>query len=138
MKWSYFTFFCAFGLTCIGHMIAAPLAQAEEARTVDASIAKTEIRKEIARLVRQDAQAMKDSSKTTSPEETDYNPDDTVVVLETFVTRGSKAQVIPPPLRESSAQKFFRSGTIMENVGKKVTTRFWARGDRGLMLSFSR
>ena len=40
--------------------------------------------------------------------------------------------------RENVVQAFFRTGTIAQHVGKKITTRFWAKGDEGLMLSFSR
>jgi hypothetical protein len=39
--------------------------------------------------------------------------------------------------RENAVQEFFRTGTFVEKVGNKVTTKFWAKGDRGIMLMFS-
>jgi hypothetical protein len=59
-----------------------------------------------------------------------------VVVMAPVVVQEGR----PPELfirRENEVEKFFRTGTFYENVGKKVTTKVWAKGDRGIMLSFS-
>jgi len=59
-----------------------------------------------------------------------------VVVMAPVVVQEDK----PPELfvrRENDLETFFRTGTFYQNVGKKVTTKIWAKGDRGIMLSFS-
>jgi hypothetical protein len=38
---------------------------------------------------------------------------------------------------ESRAEKFFRTGTMAEHIGKKVTTKLWLNGDGGLMMGIS-
>lgn len=38
---------------------------------------------------------------------------------------------------ETRFDHFVRTGTIAEHVGQRVTTRFWMRGDKGVMISFS-
>ena len=38
--------------------------------------------------------------------------------------------------QETPAEAFYRTGTIAEHVGKKITTRFWFASDKGFMLSF--
>lgn len=39
--------------------------------------------------------------------------------------------------RETRTERFFRTGTFSRQVGPRVTTRCWARGDAGVMLSYS-
>ena len=59
-----------------------------------------------------------------------------VVVMAPVVVQEDR----PPELfirRENDLETFFRTGTFYQNVGKKVTTKIWAKGDRGIMLSFS-
>lgn len=46
----------------------------------------------------------------------------------------------PPPIRvsrETKAEEFFRTGTMAERVGSKVTSRLWMKGDKGVMWSVS-
>jgi len=63
---------------------------------------------------------------------------DRPVALAPFIVRGDPPlpEVVPP--RETSSEKFFRTGTVFQHVGRKTTSRFWIKGDRGLMVSFSR
>lgn len=39
--------------------------------------------------------------------------------------------------RETRSERFFRTGTFSRQVGPRVTTRCWARGDAGVMVSFN-
>jgi len=60
-----------------------------------------------------------------------------LVVLDPVVVM----QAPPPPViatpRETKMEKFFRTGTFAQRNSRKVVTRFWMKGDRGLMLSFN-
>lgn len=38
--------------------------------------------------------------------------------------------------RENDVDKFFRTGTFFRIDGKDISTELWAKGDRGVMLSF--
>jgi hypothetical protein len=91
------------------------------------------IQSEMSRLVRQDAEKANspDLFKPVTPNEGDA---DDMVSLEPMVVVTQKSPDFTPP-RETSAERFFRTGTMIQHVGRKVTTRFWMKGDRGIMLS---
>lgn len=60
---------------------------------------------------------------------------DGVLALNPFIVTAPAMPSEQP--RETQVEKFIRTGTIWQHVGKKVTTRFWMKGDEGLMLRFS-
>jgi hypothetical protein len=59
-----------------------------------------------------------------------------VLTLAPVVVRTTRSPELAAP-RENRVEEFFRTGTFLEQVGRKVTSRLWARGDQGVMLSFS-
>jgi hypothetical protein len=63
-------------------------------------------------------------------------PAEKVLTLAPLVIEGRRAEdlSIPP---ETSFNKFVRTGTVAQHLGRKVDTRFWMRGDSGIMLTFS-
>jgi len=93
------------------------------------------VQAETIRLIREDAKSGPVSLKPPAPESAQETVEG-VQVLDRFVVRGEKEIPDFSPPRETSLEKFFRTGTISQHVGKKVTTRLWASGDAGLVLSF--
>ena len=67
----------------------------------------------------------------TSPKPSD---EETLVLAPLTVIEKAPPDLTAP--RETRAETFYRTGTIAEHVGKKVTTRFWFSSAKGLMLSF--
>jgi hypothetical protein len=57
------------------------------------------------------------------------------LVLEPMIVEEEKLKNMPPP--ETKAQKFFRTGTIWEKVGRRFTKEFWLRPDRGIGFTLS-
>jgi hypothetical protein len=85
--------------------------------------------------IRVPADAKASIPKVDNQEEKNGSAPGVVVMAPVVVQEGR-----PPELfirRENQIEKFFRTGTFYQNVGKKVTTQVWAKGDRGIMLSFS-
>jgi hypothetical protein len=51
-----------------------------------------------------------------------------VLVLETLRVTRDRAPTLPGPDPETTADRFFRTGTLAEHVGAKFTTRLWLYG----------
>ena len=67
---------------------------------------------------------------------TDTSMSPEVTAMEPFVVTIDKLpQFQNPP--EDPVQKFFRTGTLAQQVGRRVTTKLWMKGDKGVMMSFS-
>ena len=64
------------------------------------------------------------------------NPDQ-AVVFDTLVVREKRIPVLPPVVHETTVAEVLRTGTLWERIGHRFSTRFWARGDKGLMLTLS-
>ncbi len=62
--------------------------------------------------------------------------DDAVQVMDPVVVTRKRPPEIKVP-RETSVEEFFRTGTVAEHVGSKVTSRLWMKGDKGVMWSLS-
>jgi len=125
-------------LIVTGSIRGAPTEPTTPAATTTAKsgpILSGHIHAEITRLVRQDAgitTAVPDRpAEAPGPQPVD---EEIVVLAPMTVTERIPPDLTPP--RETRAEVFFRTGTIAEHVGKKVTTRFWFASDKGLMLSF--
>lgn len=94
--------------------------------------------REAIRLIREDAvrelAAAEDKAK--NGEAPTRPPAEKVLTLAPLVIEGKRAEdlSIPP---ETSFNKFVRTGTLAQHPGRKVDTRFWMRGDAGIMLTFS-
>jgi len=98
-------------------------------------ILSAHIHAEITRLARQ-AAGITPAVPAAPEQPSGPKPDDEEIVVLAPMTVTER---IPPdlnPPRETRAEKFFRTGTIAEHVGRKVTTRFWISGGQGVMLSF--
>jgi hypothetical protein len=116
---------------------SAPPVAEEAGQAGDAAFSPAEdIRGEATRLIREDAHTKLPAGKANLPAPASYQPDEAVLLLEPFVATDKKPLLIPPPRRETTAVQFFRTGVVWEKVGPKVTTRFWIKGDQGMMLSF--
>ena len=57
------------------------------------------------------------------------------LVLEPMIVEEEKLKGLPPP--ETKTEKFFRTGTLWEKVGRRFTKRFWMKGDQGIMFTLS-
>jgi len=106
-----------------------------------AALSPTRAKSEAARLIREDVLAMKEKdgsqAKPAGPEKIETPPGENLLILERIVVKGNKPPEIPPPVRETEVQEFFRTGTILENRGPRFTRRLWVKGDKGLMFSIS-
>jgi hypothetical protein len=90
---------------------------------------------ELARLLKEDAAAVRQRE----PAESDVLPKENtegVVVLDRHVVGGERVpEFFPPP--EPAFEKFIRTGTIWQRVGKNGrVVRVWMKGDRGIMIDF--
>lgn len=70
-----------------------------------------------------------------TPAEPVAGPSAVVVLAPVVVTTHRPPDLSTP--RENRVEEFFRTGTLAERIGRKVTTRLWMRGDQGVMLSLS-
>ena len=98
----------------------------------------TRLRQEVLSLIRHDAaQQRLPRAAAEIPEENAESPEtDRVVVLDPFDVRGERDVPDISVPRENRVEKFFRTGTFRQHIGKKVTTRFWSSGADGIVLSF--
>jgi len=55
--------------------------------------------------------------------------------LEPMIIEEEKLKALPPP--ETRVEKFSRTGTLWEKVGRTFTKRFWMKGDQGIMFTLS-
>lgn len=96
--------------------------------------------REAIRLIREDAvrelAAAEDKAKNGEAPAQARPPAEKVLTLAPLVIEGKRAEdlSIPP---ETSFNKFVRTGKLAQHTGRKVDTRFWMRGDAGIMLTFS-
>ncbi|HEY0946218.1 MAG TPA: hypothetical protein VGD81_13155 [Opitutaceae bacterium] len=109
----------------------APASAPPDARVTPA----TPLRREALRLIREDAAAAPAPVAAGEAETPPLETAGEVVELAPFMVQEQKPPDFSTP-RETPTQKFFRTGTVAERVGEKVTTQLWIRGDRGVMLSF--
>lgn len=96
------------------------------------------LRQELGSLIRSDAAKAKAAApvKTVTNVDPAATPPGGAIMLDRMDVRGARSLPEFAPLRETTMETFFRTGTIAEHVGKKVTTRFWSSGNAGLVLSF--
>jgi hypothetical protein len=111
-------------------LLPAELAAGEEAEA--AKQPKTQLHRQLNQLVRQDAgvvpaAAPVEAAPAAAAEE--------ILELEPIVIEDEKLKDLPPP--EAKVEKFFRTGTVWERVGRRFTKRFWLKGDKGLMFTLS-
>ena len=128
----------AFGLAATASFAGAQSAAALPAGSRPARtepILSAQIHAEITRLARQAAGITAVVSASSEPPAGTKPDEDEIVVLAPMTVTDKIPPDLNPP-RETRAEKFFRTGTIAEHVGRKVTTRFWISGGQGLMLSF--
>ena len=92
------------------------------------------IRIEIARLICQKAVALAERKvpDVNNPTKTEGNG---AFILPPFTITTKRPPKIPMT-QETPVEAFYRTGTIAEHVGKKITTRFWFSSAKGFMLSF--
>jgi hypothetical protein len=99
------------------------------------SASPSAVREATRALIREDAAKSLVSREPKPPELAgETSPD--VVVLAPVVVTVPKLLALPAG-REPAIDKFFRTGTIIQHVGKKVTSRLWLSGVSGIRLSFS-
>ena len=92
------------------------------------------IHREITRLVRQRAGMFVVPPAPDLKTESLEIRDDLLVLDPVIVREKRTSSLSRPP--ETAAEEFYRTGTILEHVGRKVTTRFWFSSGKGIMLSF--
>jgi hypothetical protein len=95
---------------------------------------ETPLRHKAIDLIRQDVATNSKESQPSPPRLSQSSSED-VTTLSPVIVEGRKVPDISTP-RERPVEEFFRTGTIAERIGPKVTTQLWMRGDRGVMLSF--
>lgn len=113
-------------------LAAGPLSA--EPPTPDDTTARPD-RRELTRLVREDAGRLPAPTHASPAPSGSDTPTEMVVALAPLVVE-ERIPPLPEPVRETKVKEFFRTGVLAEKVGRKVTTRFWVKGDRGIMLSF--
>jgi hypothetical protein len=114
---------------------------AEESRTAATKMTDRGVQSEALNLIRQDAEkqraaaAVAEKSSRATAERVGEPLEGGVVLLEAFDVQGERElpNFTAPP--ETKPAKFFRTGNFAQHVGKKVTTRFWASGNAGLVWS---
>jgi len=119
--------------------ISSTLALRAEDRALpaqSAGVPNSDVRREAISLIRLDA-VKKNPSNAAVTKETELPTTDGTVVLDRFDVQGDREIPDFAPPRENRLEEFFRTGTFKEHVGKKVTTRLWASGYAGLVLTFS-
>ena len=111
-----------------------PAAKAQTPVAAAAPPAPSTVKAESLRLIRQDAAATRQNDAKSADANPTVPPDNHTLILERLVVREKRLPPLPPPPPpESKLQEVLRTGTIWQN--KKGTVRFWARGDKGLMLT---
>ena len=128
-----------FALGCLanGSLLCAQSAGgvAESAPTGDPPFVPAEkMHGKIANLIQGDAKAIKLAGKP-EPAPAAEKSDDDVLVLAPFQVSARKLPDLSPPV-ETRLDKFYRTGTLAEHVGKNVTTSVGVSRERGLTLDF--
>lgn len=89
-----------------------------------------------ARLIRQDAERVRQREEGRAKEQPAAS-ESGVVVMKPYIVSTEKLPELPPPAPpENGVQKMLRTGTIAEHIGPTFTRRLWAQGNKGVMLSF--
>lgn len=127
------------GFFCVASRLAAQSASMETSLPESAGFsvpATTDnIHWETVRLIHQDAQKLKlKHAPVDGDKVAEKSPD--MLILDRLVVTKRPPETLPPPVIETPVQQFFRTGTIAEHVGSKVTTHFWLHPELGLRLSF--
>lgn len=120
-------------VAAIGALAPADLAATESGPTI-ANAPGISLKQEINRLLIADA--AKAQSQKTKPPADDAGANEGVLMLAPLTVKGLREPRVTP-FQETWVEHFFRTGTIVQHVGRKATTRLWMKGDRGLMLSFN-
>ena len=115
----------------------AAVSQETEAAEAPQTVSRPQMRKAIAQLIRTEVehQHLQFTERLPVMASTAL-PADNVVQMETVVVTTAKLPHLSTP-RETPVEEFFRTGTIAEKIGRKVTTRLWMKGDEGVMLRLS-
>ena len=59
------------------------------------------------------------------------------LVFDPMVVHRKQVPEIPPAVHESPVTEVLRTGTFWQKIGPRFTTRLWASGDKGLMLTLA-
>lgn len=135
-----FRFLCFPLVLGLGAFVQIAAGQAGDA-TAEMSVAVPSVpsramKGEALQLIRADVEKAS-SAPQLSPHESSKEALEDVVKLDPVIVREDKMpEVSTGP--ENPVEHLIRTGTLAEHVGKRVTSRFWMKGDKGLMLSFSR
>ena len=62
--------------------------------------------------------------------------DSMVLEMKPLIVSGEKLIELDEK-HDDAIQAFVRTGTLAQHVGRRVTTRLWIKGDKGVMISFS-
>ena len=133
---------CLRWLLAFGCLAGAPLLRAqsaggvaEAAPTGDPPFAPAvKLHGKIASLIQGDAKALP-ASKKPEPETVSEKSDDNVLVLAPFLVSGRRVPNLSPPV-ETRLDKFIRTGSLAEHVGRNITTSVEVSRERGLTLNF--
>lgn len=107
-------------------------AQTDDAAKKDS---KTLVQIEAMQLIRQDAGIFSSVTQPQAIEQAAADLNEVLLLEPLKVTKQKIPDLIPPV--ETFADKFFRTGTIAQHVGKKFTTTFSLRPETGLSIGFS-
>jgi len=98
-----------------------------------AIMTKTRVHRQLNQLIREKAGIAPRAVAPVAGEPADVA--EGTLVLEPMIVEEEKLKNLPPP--ETKPEKFFRTGTIWERIGRRFTKRFWMKGDAGIMFSLS-
>jgi hypothetical protein len=87
---------------------------------------------QVARLIHEDATRQYSFLKPVVAPPTPEHSEQTLE-LPAFIVREKRPPALPPPLKETQLQEFFRTGTLFET---RPGIKLWMKGDKGIMLTF--
>ena len=90
------------------------------------------VRDRVARLIREEAARQYSFLKPVEAPPTQEHSEASIE-LPAFIVREKRPPALPPRLKETELQQFFRTGTLFET---RSGLKLWMKGDKGLMLTF--
>lgn len=97
------------------------------------AVVRTRMHDQVAALMRSEVGVFTPPVELKEPEPVVPPADDTLQ-LEPMTVLGKKI-VIPPPVHETPAQEFFRTGVIWSTKDGRM--KLWMKGDKGIMFTFA-
>jgi len=110
----------ALGLWCLHPTLDAQSSATAEAAAADGP---PNVRQELIYLIRADARAQAPAPKPAPPPAA--GAPGNIVTLDPYIVRESRTPDLPEPHLEAPLLRFFRTGTIFTDVGKKVTNSLY-------------